>query len=111
MVEKFRIHERECQHLDELTCTAVGKKNVRKARGSEREQEIYNLSERISACIDKSSKAMSGFLDQQEDAEHSLLRANAAILNRLNSPRVPLKVEKRCVCFKHCFVCALCCAV
>ena len=99
MVEKFRIHERECQHLNDLTCTAIGKNNVRKAPASEREKEICNISERISSCIDKSSKAMSDFLDQQEDAEHSLLRANAAILNRLSSPRAAAsKVEKRCVC-------------
>jgi flagellar motility protein MotE (MotC chaperone) len=99
MVEKFRMHQRECQHLDDLTCTTKSKKDVRRALDSEREQEIHNLSERIRACIEKSSKAMLDFLDQQEDAEHSLLRVNAAILNRLNNPRAAVsKVEKRCVC-------------
>ena len=96
MVEKFRQHEKECQHLRDLTCAVVGsRRNVRNAEDSEREREAMRLSDKISACIDKSAKAISDFSDQQEDAEMSLLRANTAILNRLNTPKDSGRVQKR----------------
>ena len=109
MEERFRAHERECQHLRDLTCAHSGsRRRIRSAEESEREREACGLSERISACIERAGKAVAGVSEQQEDAELSLLRANAAILNRINTPKAPEgagRGEKRCARPPRC-VCA-----
>ncbi len=98
MVENLRIYESECRNFKDLTCgrnngNAVGKKNFHR---SNRDKEIYSLSEKNCACIEKSSTALSDILKLQENAEHSLFRAKIAILNRLKSPAEEA-LEKTCV--------------
>jgi hypothetical protein len=85
MEERFCLHERECQHLRDLTCARGG--GGRPAVEAEREREALGLSERISACIELAGKVVAELSEQQEEAELSLLRANAAILNRVNAPK------------------------